>query len=64
MPYKMVGVFRPDKEPVPTKDFFSETQAKYPTQRDPRIEKALREVRQETLRPKEDLKPQEELLKR
>ena len=64
MPYKMVGVYRPDKEPVPTKDFFSETQAKYPTQRDPRMEKALREVRQETLRPKEDLKPQEELLKR
>ena len=64
MPYKMVGVYRPDKEPVPTKDFFSETQAKYPTQRDPRMEKALREVRQETLRPKEDLKPQEELIKR
>ncbi len=64
MPYKMVGVFRPNKEPVPTKDFFSETQAKYPTQRDPRIEKALREVRQEALQPKEDLKPQEELLKR
>ncbi len=64
MPYKVVGVYRPNKEPVPTKDFFSETHAKYPTQRDPRIEKALREVRQEALQPKEDLKPQEELLKR
>lgn len=64
MPYKMVGVYRPDKEPVPTKDFFSETQAKYPTQRDPRMEKALRDVRKETLQQKTDLKPQEELIKR
>lgn len=64
MPYKMVGVYRPDKEPVPTKDFFSETQAKYPTQRDPIMEKALRDVRKETLQQKTDLKPQEELIKR